>query len=566
RSFGLTIIYATIFSLLASFALTPMLCAAMLKPKSAKKPLPSKRTAFFNTLFAPLNWVRKGIDMAMEFLRREYKHIFDLIFQYPKMTIAAVAAVFFASLLLVPYVENDFSPKYDMDKFTINMNMPQGSTIDRTLEACKIIEAYLDKIPEKKSYLTNIGDNGVENALITVDLVPLSDRKRSDVAIIDELTKFTATIPDVEVSFARGHTLEAGTGDISIDLHGIDYGKMIEISRQMKDVMQKSGYFNSVHLSYKDPKDEIRMKPLQEKLIEYGVTASAVGSSFRSSVYGEDSNTYKEKGEEYKINIELNDIYAQDFDDIRVMSVLSRKGLIPLAELGKLTIEKSLPMIRHRDRVRVIQIDGFLGKSSMGVVQGIMDKQFRQIQFPEGYGYRYVGMSEIMDDTNREMAKAFMLAVILTFMLLCALMNSLIAYPASVMTTVFTSVSGMIAGLFFFGSSINVASMLGVVMLVGMVVNNAILFLDYTLVKMKEGVEVKEALWLGVSEKFRAIMMTSIAIILGVLPQVWAISDVKVSLGAVMTGGMLASILFTFILVPVVFWYLDRLERKLFKR
>jgi len=247
------------------------------------------------------------------------------------------------------------------------------------------------------------------------------------------------------------------------------------------------------------------------------------------------------------------------------MSVLSRKGLIPLNELGRLTVEKAIPTIRRCDRARVIQLDGFLGKSSLGVVSGILDKQFKAIQFPEGYGYNYVGNSEHMEETNREMGKAFVLAVILTFMLLCALMDSWIAYPWAVMTTVFTSLAGMILGLFFFRSSINVASLMGVVMLVGMVVNNAILLLDYTLIKMKEGVPIIEALWLGASDKFRAIMMTSIAIISGVLPQVWAVSDVKRSLGAVMTGGMIASIIFTFILVPVVFWYLARLEKKLFK-
>ncbi|MDD5583854.1 MAG: efflux RND transporter permease subunit [Candidatus Omnitrophica bacterium] len=564
QSFGLTVVYATLFSVLASFALTPMLCAAILKPKTEKKSEAKKHIFLLDTLFAPLRWMRSGIDTSMEFLKKECKYVFDSTFRYPKTTIIVVVLVFLGSLMLVPFIENDFNPKSDEDQFTINLVLPQGSTIERTLETCKIVEAYLEKIPEKKSYLTNIGENGVENARITFDLVPLKKRKRSDLQIMDELTKFTATIPGVEISYTRGISAEAGSGDVSINLYGIDYDTMIRLSQQMKDTMQRSGYFQSVILSYKYPRDEIRMKPLQEKLIEYGVTAASVGSSFRWSVYGEDSNTYKEKGEEYKINIELTDAYAQDFDDIKVMSVLSRKGLIPLDELGVLTIDKSLPTIRHRDRARIIQLDGFLGKSSLGIVKGVLNKQFKAIHFPEGYGYRYVGNSEYMDETNQELGKAFILAVILTFMLLCALMDSLVAYPWAIMTTVFTSIAGMIWGLFFLNSSINVASLMGVVMLVGMVVNNAILLLDYALMKMKEGVPVKEALWLGASEKFRAIIMTSVAIILGVLPQLWAISDVKRSLGAVMTGGMLASILFTFILVPVVFWYLNRLEKKFF--
>ncbi|MCK9614702.1 MAG: efflux RND transporter permease subunit [Candidatus Omnitrophica bacterium] len=561
KSFGLTVIYATVFSILASFCLTPMMCATILRPKAKDKSGTKKSNLFLSRLLLPLHYIRKAIDSIMGFLKKEYKHIFELIFQYPKTTILVVVLIFFGALMLVPYIESDFNPKYDEDQFTINLVLPQGSTIERTLETCKLIEGYLDKIPEKKSYLTRIGINGVENAKITFDLISLKERKRKDVEIMDELTRFIATIPDVEVSYDRGISAEAGTGDVAIDLYGIDYDTMIKLSQQVKDLMQKSGYFRSVILSYKYPRNEIRLKPLQEKLVEYGVNAASAGSVFRSSVYGEDSNTYKEKGEEYKINIELNDTYAQDFDDIKVMSMLSRKGLIPLDELGKLTIEKAIPTIRHRDRMRVIHLDGFLGKSSLGIITGILDKQFKAIQFPAGYGYRYVGNSEHMSETNQELGKAFMLAIILTFMLLCALMDSLVAYPWAVMTTVGTSVAGMILGLFFFGQSINVASLMGVIMLVGMVVNNAILLLDYTLIKMKEGIPVKEALWLGASEKFRAIMMISLAIILGVLPQLWSVMEAKKSMGAVMTGGMLASIIFTFVFVPVVFWYLVRFEK-----
>ncbi|HPL82833.1 MAG TPA: efflux RND transporter permease subunit [Candidatus Omnitrophota bacterium] len=194
-----------------------------------------------------------------------------------------------------------------------------------------------------------------------------------------------------------------------------------------------------------------------------------------------------------------------------------------------------------------------------------MDKQFKAINFPPGYNYKYSGYSEYMEETNVELGRAFLLAIILTFMLLCAIMNSLIAYPLAVMTTVLASVAGMVLGLFYLNQSMNVASMMGMVMLVGMVVNNAILLLDQTLVKMKEGLAIKDALWQGASAKFRAIIMTSFAIILGVLPQLWSLSKIKQSMGAVMIGGLLASIIFTFILVPVVFWYLERFERRFIK-
>ncbi|HQP12602.1 MAG TPA: efflux RND transporter permease subunit, partial [Candidatus Omnitrophota bacterium] len=192
-----------------------------------------------------------------------------------------------------------------------------------------------------------------------------------------------------------------------------------------------------------------------------------------------------------------------------------------------------------------------------------LDKKFRSLRFPPGYSYKYSGYAEHMEESNIELGKAFLLAVILTFMLLCAIMNSLIAYPLTVMTTVLMSFVGMILGLFFLNQSINIASMMGMVMLVGMVVNNAILLLDQTLVKMREGLAVQDALWQGASDKFRAIIMTSLSIIFGVLPQLWSLSRVKQAMGAVMIGGMLASVVFTFVLVPVVFWYLDRFAKML---
>lgn len=563
RSFGLTVVYATCFSLLASFALTPMLCAAMLKPGMTKKSAGSGlMAAISGQVKAFLAWIDKGI----EFLKKEYKHIFDLIFRFPRLTLFMCTLVLVGSFFLTPFIENDFSPKSDEDKLVIYLSLPQGSTIERTEKTVRQIEAFLDTIPEKTTYLTNIGTNGVENAKIIVNLVPSVERKRSDLKIIDVLTAFIAKLPDVEANCVRQGMSSATDGDVAIDIYGTDYVVMIDLARQMKEVMYKSGYFQSVILSYKSPKKEMRLIPHEDKLNEFGLNATSVGAALRASIYGEDSNVYKENGEEYKVNVEMDDRYAVNFDDIKEIALRSRKGLIPINELGELKTDKAIPTIWRRDRSRVIRADGFLAKSSVGVVSKKLDEQFKVIKFPQGYYYKYSGNSENMGESRAELGKAFLLAVILTFMLLCALMDSLIAYPVAVMATVFTSFVGIIGGLFFFNQSINIASMMGMVMLVGMVVNNAILLLDQTLVKMREGLPIKEALWQGASNKFRAIIMTSLAIILGVLPQMWSLTKAKQSMGAVMIGGMVASIVFTFVLVPMMFWYLEPFERKIMRR
>ena len=459
----------------------------------------------------------------------------------------------------MPYVGNEFYPDSDEDMLTVKIELPQGTTIDRTSAVTAQIEKRITEIPELASYLTSIGDDGEENAAVVVNLVPLAERTRSDVDIIKELLPFMARIPDAEIMLERGEARGGLEGDISINVTGRDYDRMIALSRRMQQIMAASGYFRSVKSSYKVPKKEIRFLPDQQRLIEYGLRDTEVGQIIRASVYGDDSNVYKEAGEEYDINVELDDRYVEDFDDLRQIHVISAKGLLPVVELGDIVEDKATPMIRHRDKERIIRLEGYLAKSSAGYVKGVLDQAFADLDIQPGEGYRYVGSDEYQSESAQETGKAFLLAIILTFMLLCAIMNSLL-YPVPILLSVATSFIGVFYALFFLEQSINVASMLGMVMLVGLVVNNSILLLDYTLLRMRAGVPVIEALWQAAEVKFRPIIMTSLAIVLGVLPQLTAVMPVKVSMGVVMIGGMLASIVFTFLFTPVAFWYVVRLQ------
>ena len=552
RSFGLTVIYATIFSLVASFSLTPMLCALMLKKSKDKK---DKKSRPFN----PFVWLHKGTENILHLLKNEYERIFKGMFRYPILAFLFVALSFASLKFIMPYVGNEFYPDSDEDMLTVKIEMPQGSTIERTLEVTQAIEERIQGIPEAESYLTSIGEDGVENSAVVVNLVPSKERKRSDADIIEKLIPFMAQIPDAEISLERGEARGGLEGDISINLYGLDYQKMIDLSNMLKKKMEESGYFRSVKSSYRTPKKEIRFIPDQDKLVDHGITDVGVGSIIRASVYGDDTNIYKEAGEEYDINVELDAKYTEDFDDIKQINVISAKGLVPVIELGKIEEGQALPLIRHRDKERIIRLEGYLSKSVSGYVRGVLDEAFRDIPFEDGYGYKYAGAAEYEAESQEEMGKAFTLAVILTFMLLCAIVNSFV-YPIPILLSVATSFIGVFYAFFFLDQSINIASMLGMIMLVGLVVNNSILLLDYAMLKMKEGVPVKEALWLGASAKFRAIIMTSLAIVLGVLPQLGSIMPVKSAMGAVMIGGMLASIVYTFIFTPVAFWYVVRFQ------
>lgn len=553
KQFGLTIIYATLFSILASFSLTPMLCALLLKPRDEKKSNGRNGNLLKKIFYFP--------QKLQKNLLGEYKIIFNKILKHPKSTLLISSIILISTFFCLKYIGNEFMPSSDQNVISADIDLPQGSTINKTLSIVKDIEDIIKTVPEVESYLSYAGIDSAEKASVTVNLIPYKTRKRTDMKIINSLIPVAAGIPGAEIGFTRvmaqGGSLFGG--DVSINLSGKDYETMIDISKKMKEIMLKTGYFRSVNSSYKTPKEEIRFIPDDNKMITAGVYNSLVGDVIKFSVSGNTDNLYKEKGQEYKINIELDDIYKKTVDDIKNIPVMSKDGLLAISRLGKVIKKQGYSTIMRRNKKRVIQIDGYLSKSTSGQVQIILAEEFKAINLPEGYGYEYIGMAEMQEESAREISKAFLLAVIFTYMLLVSIMNSF-RYPFVILTSVLTAFVGVFFILFFLEFSINIGSMMAMVMVVGLVVNNAILMLDYTLGRINEGKEVREALWLGASVKFRAILMTSLAVIFGALPQIFDQFEGKASIGAVIIGGMLASIFFTFFLIPVLFRYASKIR------
>tara|TARA_B100001248_G_scaffold262427_1_gene258347 strand:- start:818 stop:3859 length:3042 start_codon:yes stop_codon:yes gene_type:complete len=546
--FGLTVVYATLFSLLASFTLTPMMCALLLKPIN-----PGKERE--KNIFVRL------VDRVTGFMLTEYKVIFSWMFKYPILWSLGIVASLIGTFSLAGYVGNEFIPTSDEDRIQINLTLPQGSTIWETSRIAKEIEGLVKTYPEVKSTLSVLGENGTENGRIVLTLIENSKREKSDEEIINELTPKVAKIPNVEVEFKRGDGGGGGEADVSINVTGIEYDRMIQISEQIEDIMLESGYFRSLTSSYKSPKEEVQFIPDLKKLEQYGISGSLLGSTIRSSIYGDDSGIYKENGEEYDIRVELEQNYKTTINALSNISILSDFGLVALSELGELKRTTAVPNLWRRDRNRIIQLNGYLSKSTAGVVQAELTDKIQKLDIPEGYSFQFVGNAESQEESGREIGKAFGLAIILTFMLLAAILNSFV-HPFTISSSIFTSFGGVFVFLFFGDSSINIASMLGIVMLVGLVVNNAILILDQTEVISRQGEkDVKKALMQGIEDKFRAVLMTSIAIMAGTLPQIWSPDLAKASMGLVIIGGVFASIIYTFAFTPIVYYYLERLKR-----
>ena len=348
-------------------------------------------------------------------------------------------------------------------------------------------------------------------------------------------------------------------GDISMEVFGYDDKSRIDTAKQLKDIAEKSGFFSALYSSYKKPKKEVLCLPKHDALVANNLKVADLGAVLRASIHGDDSNEFREGANTYPIEIKLKKIYREDPLDLSYVMITSKQGLIPITELSTIEEAKAAPPITHRDKRRFIKIDGFLAKADPGHVRSVLQESFASLSLPPGIEYKFAGNAEHEADSNREIFKAFVLAVLMTYMLLAAMTNSLI-YPIAIAFTLFLSFIGVFFALFFLEETLNVASMLGLVMLVGLVVNNAILLIDLALTKKREGQDIVQALWASVSERFRPILMTSIAIIFGVLPQLFSVMPVKSSMGAVIIGGMAASWLFTFLFTPAALIVLDRIR------
>lgn len=545
--FGMTVVYTTIFSLIASFSLTPMLCALLLKPTD-KNIEPSKIVKISNAFVAGL--------------LKEYKRFFDLMFKYSKTSTVIVILLFIGAFSVTPYIGNEFIPVSDEDRLEVKLTLPLGTKVEETLKYAEGVEKLFVNLPEVSSVLTVLGRDGEQNASVVVNLVPSANRQRSDVDLIKLVTPELSKVPSAEVEVVRGQGGGGIQADISINIYGRDYNNMVEKSQQAMQIMRESGYFRSVVSSYKTPKEELQFYPDPNLLEKYGVSSAQLGGIFRTSIYGDDTNIIRQQGEEYDIRVKLADEFIDSTESIKELFVISNTGLIPVTELGELRKERSVPTILRRDRQRVIQLNGYLAKSTAGVVQADLTDKFSQLDFADGSGFRFVGNAESQEESGREIAKAFLLAVILTYMILAAIMNSFV-HPFTIATSIITSYAGAFLLLFFLNSSINIASMLGIIMLVGLAVNNAILIIEETLLKLKTEPDtpIVDAIWHGIQSKFRAVLMTSVAIVFGALPQTWSPDLAKAAMGAVIVGGVLASIFFTFFLTPQIFYFLERIRR-----
>ncbi|MBO7066000.1 MAG: efflux RND transporter permease subunit [Alphaproteobacteria bacterium] len=540
--FGLTVVYLTLLSLVFSFTLTPMMIAKFLrltkenKQEIAKKDTQKKSSSWLHRWFE-YQMLHAGRVVGMAFL------------------------VLFGSMLLTNFIGNEFQPSTDANEITITARAPMGATYEKSLDITNQIEQRLVDIREVKSLTAKIGNEGLQNINIRVELIDKSKRFKSDKKLAQEMLPMLNDIPDAEIQIRAGEAMSSISSDIVLNIYGEDDGIREGYAKQIIAEINNIEEIQSAVLAQQTPSNEVRFIPDAEKMDFWGVKNSYAGTVLRYALYGNDTYKYKENGNEYPIIVE----FAKTFKTQNLFDVVyanSPKGMVALSQLGTAEIAPATPDIRRLDKNRLTEIDINIGKSTLGPVQKKIESVLRKMDWQTGYSYSFGGMSEIQDDTTGEIGQAFLLASILTFMLLAAILNSLI-HPLTMATAIITSFAGVFVVLFLSGASMNIGAMLAFVMLVGLVVNNSILVLEPAINRIRRGEKVADALWAELTERKNMVLMTSIAVVAGMAPQLFGGDGMKTAMAAVMIGGMLASMVWTFTLTPALFVVMEKCREKI---
>lgn len=565
--------FAVVFSLLASLVvaitIVPMLSFKILKVGEVKK---RSHSGFGIGKLLDL------FDVFIKFLDNKYEKILNFVLKKRKTTVLIAILIFVISIVSVGMVGGEFFPSEDEGQLSVTIEMPFGTSLKDSNEVAKKVEAIVDKIEEKEKVFTNVGSSSGfsrsagNKSQIDVMLVDLKDRKRSTKEIVNELRPKLEKIPGAKISVAASSSMGGGgpaSADIEIELKGDDLDTLKKLSYDFVEIVKSVEGTSEVKSDTEDGDPEARIVLNRNAASYYGVTASMLASTIETSVEGKNITTFKTKGDEIDVNLSINDKVKDSIESIKQILITTTKGeKIPVSQIASIEYGNSPTQIARINQTRVVTISSQLSNRDLRSVTKDIEEKLDDYNIPNGYSYKFSGSQEDMAEAFSSLLIALVLSIIIVYMILASQFESLI-HPFTVMLSVPFALSGGFIALFITGRALSVPAFIGVIMLSGIVVNNAIVLVDYINKLRDKGYERKEAIIKAGFTRFRPILMTTMTTILGLLPLALGIGDgaaTQAPMATVVIGGLLLSTLLTLAFIPVVYSIFDDLVLKFKKR
>jgi hydrophobic/amphiphilic exporter-1 (mainly G- bacteria), HAE1 family len=551
--FGMTVVFATIFSLIISFTLTPMLSAVILKRVNPADAKVARGPNFMDRLMGNLSANYRKL-LAWSFAKTRRFWLLNFI-----------TVVFFAlAIVLFGLSGGEFMPRIDQGFVFVNLELPAGSSLERTTRAVLQVEEILGGEDTINTVLSTVGGSGrgTNEVVIQANLVPKGERELSAYEFGASLRPKLAGVPGATITVLSEEGEGGGASfDLQIEVMGDDPVVLERISSEVLSIMRETEGLVDISSSLEVGGRELVFRPDRQELARRGLSTGALAMLLRNAYEGDENSVFRDQGEEYKIRVQLEDDFRSRRRSLSELRIAAGPVLLPLNQLGELSEDRGDAEILRRDRQRRITLTANLGLGTVSDMVAVLQPQLDTIDTPAGYRVVFGGMYEFQQEAFASIFKAMILAIILTYVVLAMILESFV-HPITVMVTLPLGLIGSAVGLFFGGATINIMSLMAMVMLVGIVVNNAILLLDYVAKLRAKGHGLEEALLEACPLRLRAVIMTNLAIAVGMVPQVIGTGsgiEYRIAMAVVTMGGVLISAVFTLILIPSLYYYFERI-------
>ncbi|MBP6321497.1 MAG: efflux RND transporter permease subunit [Giesbergeria sp.] len=583
HEFGLTIAVAVLISMFVSFTLDPMLSSIWHDPSihrhgvagdSAEPP----RNFYDKTIGRVTSW----FDRSTERLAQGYQRILGWALVHKLSTLALAGAIFIASIFMVPLLGTEFVPKADFSETAINFYTPVGSSLETTEAKTRQVEALVRELPEVRYTLSTLNTGSAQGKMysnIYIRLVDRNQRSRSVDDMSSVLRQQLQQIPGITVTHVGLLDPMGGQKQIEFSLQGPDLQELARLTQTVSDKIRGIPGLVDLDSSLKNDKPVIDVQVRRDAASDLGLNVASMANALRTLVAGQTVGNWRAPDDQaYDVNVRLAPEARSTPQDLErlpftVTGADGQSRIVRLNQVASVRESTGPNQINRRDLTREVSLNANIDQRSTGEVSSDIKAALATVAFPPGYRYQFGGATKNMSEAFGYAISALVLAIVFIYMILASQFKSFVQ-PLALMTALPLTLIGVVLALLMFGSALSMFSIIGVVMLMGLVTKNAILLVDFAIRarsehmgddgQMHAGLERAEALLLAARVRLRPILMTTLAMIFGMAPLAFALtegSEQRAPMGQAVIGGVITSSLLTLVVVPVMYCYMDDLAQ-----
>ena len=559
RQLGWMVCIMMIISTTCALSLTPMLCSQWLR-------LNPKQGKLFTILFKP-------IERALDALDNGYAFLLERVVRHKTVTILICVAVFVGSMLLTKYIGSEFFPTADDGRLGVSLELPIGTRVEIAQETTdRLYRQWMAEYPEIKVLNYTVGqastdntfasmqDNGSHIVSMNIRLVDPGERDRGIVEIAQLMREDLKQYPEfkkaqVNVGGRRGGSM-SGQSSIYYEIYGYDFTVTDSMAQRVKRILESVPGTADVTISRADYQPEYQVDFDREKLAIYGLNLTTAATYLRNRINGSTASYFREDGEEYDIKVMYAPEFRTSIADIENILIYNAQGKsVRVKDVGTVVERFTPPTIERKDRERIITVSTIVQGRAMSEIVDDVRPMLDDLDLPVGVSINLSGSYEDQQDSFSDLGMLAILIVILVYIVMAAQFESL-TYPGIIMTSLPFAFSGIVLILWATGTHLNIMSMIGSIMLIGIVVKNGIVLIDYITLNRERGMSIRSAVVHGGKSRLRPVVMTSLTTILGMVPMAVGSgqgAEMWRPLGIAVIGGLTFSTLLTLLFVPALY-------------